>query len=356
MYFNWTERIRNSIYILLSVCIMISFKLKPLKSFCFLSYIKEKNRRVSLCHSLTLVIFWILKHLNPRVSTKRTEIRNWVFCGSPLVDFRPLSFLCTSVCQRETWSWQLEMLKRRHIWMLASNRQCLLNCSVILSDQCLEHEKLLVLSFCLHTEIFICTTSQKGIVLRVPSRERGGYCQYESFFFFIPCKWQAKGRAGHCSEMTAKSYLLPPLKKPQWCELAWLSQEQKPLHRQGKTSYAKSAPQSSDREYRGHEPPLPTPSRTILATSQFLKSLQKTHTVIHFNWHLQVLVIDHLEKRQNIRWLCGKNKGGLPSTDCSCLPLLLSIKPQMSVSFVFSFLIQNPKWCSSLIHRDLVAH
>lgn len=50
---------------------------------CFLSYIKEKNRRVTVCHSLTLVIFWILKHLNPRVSTKRAEIRNWEFCSRP---------------------------------------------------------------------------------------------------------------------------------------------------------------------------------------------------------------------------------------------------------------------------------
>ena len=322
MYFNWTERIRNSIYILLSVCIMISFKLKPLKSFCFLSYVKEKNRRVSLCHSLTLVIFWILKHLNPRVSTKRTEIRNWEFCGSPLVDFRPPSFLCTSVCQRETWSWQLEMLKRGHIWMLASNRQCLLNCSVILSDQCLEHEKLLVLSFCLYTEIFICTTSQKEIVLRVPTRERGGYCQYKSFFFFFQFLVNGKPRAGLATILRwlPSLNLLPPLKKPQWCELAWLSQEQKPLHRQGKTSYAKSAPQSSDREYRGHEPPLPTPSRTILATSQFLKSLQKTHTVIHFNWHLQLLVIDHLEKRHKTLDACvGRTKAGYrPLTAAVC--------------------------------------
>lgn len=143
------------------------------------------------------------------------------------------------------------------------------------------------------------------------------------FFFFLLFLVNGKPRAGLATVLRwlPSLNLLPPLKKPQWCELAWLSQEQKPLHRQGKTSYAKSAPQSSDRGYRGHEPPLPTPSRTILATSQFLKSLQKTHTVIHFNWHLQVLVIDHLEKRRKTLDACvGRTKVGYcPLTAAVCL-------------------------------------
>ena len=62
------------------------------------------------------------------------------------------------------------MLKRGHIWMLASNRQCLLNCSVILSDQCLEHEKLLVFVFILKylfgqhlpDERWRCSSSQRS--------------------------------------------------------------------------------------------------------------------------------------------------------------------------------------------------
>lgn len=60
--------------------------------------------------------------------------------------------------------------------------------------------------------------------------------------------------------------------------------------------------------------------RTILATFHFFKSLQKTHTIIHFNWHLQALVIDHLEKRHKTLDACvGRTKvGDSPPTAAVC--------------------------------------
>lgn len=137
------------------------------------------------------------------------------------------------------------------------------------------------LSFCLYTEIFICTTSQKGIVLPVPSRERGGYYQYKSFFFFFLVNGKPRAGLATILRWLPSVTLLPPLKKPQWYELAWLSQEQKPPHQQGKTFYSKSTPQSRDTKWRGRELLLLTPSRTILATFHFLKSLQKKR--FHYN-------------------------------------------------------------------------
>lgn len=191
------------------------------------------------------------------------------------------------------------------------------------------------LSFCLYTEIFICTTSQKGIVLPVPSRERGGYCQYQSFFLFPV---NGKPRAGLITILRwlPSVNLLPSLKKPQWCEL-----EQKPLHQQGKTSYSKSAPQSSDTEWKGHELPLPTPSRTILATFHFLKSLQKTHTIIHFNWHLQALVIDHLEKRHKTLDACvGRMKVGYSPLTAAVCPYYWALSHKL-LCILYSVLISD---------------
>lgn len=171
------------------------------------------------------------------------------------------------------------MLKRGHIWMLASNRQCLLNCSVILSDQCLEHEKLLVFVFILKY-LFVLLHKKELFSLYLPERGEATINTNLFFFFFLV---NGKPRAGLATILRwlPSVNLLPSLKKPQWYELAWLSQEQKPPHQQGKTFYSKSTPQSRDTKWRGRELLLPTPSRTILATFHFLKSLQKKR--FHYN-------------------------------------------------------------------------
>lgn len=225
------------------------------------------------------------------------------------------------------------MLKCGHIWMLASNRQCLLNCSVILSDQCLEHEKLLVFVFILRY-LFVLLHKKELFSLYPP--ERGEATVNTSLFFLFPVN--GKPRAGLITILRwlPSVNLLPSLKKPLWCEL-----EQKPLHQQGKTSYSKSAPQSSDTEWKGHELPLPTPSRTILATFHFLKSLQKTHTIIRFNWHLQALVIDHLEKRHKTLDACvGRMKVGYSPLTAAVCPYYWALSHKL-LCILYSVLISD---------------
>lgn len=109
--------------------------------------------------------------------------------------------------------------------------------------------------------------------------QRGGYYQYKSFF---PCKWQAKGRASHRSEMTASVNLLPPLGNHSGMNWLGLARSKKPLHQQGKTSIPKSPLQSRDTKWRDRELPLPTPSRTILATFHFWNLFRRRDFTVSF--------------------------------------------------------------------------